>query len=235
MLAFAYNCNQELDSMGLETDPRTTSSSPRPPCGPTITGCVDMRGSEYASSVREGFIIQDGTIPEALAPAIQALLETRKVLFRPSSYQKMHGLVARVKSWVLGAYARGGSVRRTLVFLVMSHDENHGTMTLKNNKAVVRWSGIGRREGSEKINSMLKKVTERLGGMFIKSPNVTAHPLGGAVMSNDGTGLGGVVNHRGQLFTGPGGEVHEGIFCLDGSIIPTSLGEFPKIIRFIFR
>jgi hypothetical protein len=43
-------------------------------------------------------------------------------------------------------------------------------------------------------------------------------------MSSDGTGQGGVTNHVGEVFTGSGDEVHEGLVCCDASIIPTALG-----------
>jgi hypothetical protein len=43
-------------------------------------------------------------------------------------------------------------------------------------------------------------------------------------MSSDGTGQGGVTNHLGEVFTGSGDKVHEGLVCCDASIIPTALG-----------
>jgi hypothetical protein len=124
----------------------------------------------------------------------------------------------------MGSYAKGGAVNRTLVFLTMSHDESEGAMTLKDDKAALQWSGIGSKKRRASIDSVLLEMTNNLGGILVKAPYVTVHPLGGVVMSNDETGLGGVVNHRGQLFAGVGDELHEGIFCLDGSVISTSLG-----------
>lgn len=52
----------------------------------------------------------------------------------------------------------------------------------------------------------------------------TVHLLGGANMSNDGTGHGGVTNHLGEVFSGSNGEVYKGLVCCDASIIPTALG-----------
>ncbi|KAL1797001.1 hypothetical protein ACET3X_005541 [Alternaria dauci] len=109
----------------------------------------------------------------------------------------------------------------------MSHDENEGHMVLEDDAVVLRWSGIGSQKRSANLDSILLEMTENLGGKLVKAPCVTVHPLGGAVMSNDGTGLGGVVNHRGQLLVGKGHEVYEGIVCVDGSTIPTSLGVNP--------
>lgn len=50
-------------------------------------------------------------------------------------------------------------------------------------------------------------------------------------MSSDGTGKEGATNHLGQLFTGEGAEVHEGLVCIDGSVIPTALGEVHLLIH----
>lgn len=43
-------------------------------------------------------------------------------------------------------------------------------------------------------------------------------------MSSDGTGQGGVTNNLGEVFSGPGDEVYEGLVCCDASVVPTALG-----------
>jgi hypothetical protein len=217
MLAFAYNCTHDLNSIACETSAN--------PCGPTITGCIDLRGDRYSPCVKGGFVIQDGTVPEALTPVIQALLESHTTSVAPKSHALIHGIVARVKSWVLGPYTKGGSVRRSIALLVMSHDDNQGTLTLNRDNVRIQWSGASREGYGEKINKVLLAMTESLGGILLKAPAMTVHPLGGAVMSNDGSGLAGVVDYRGRLFKGIGRDVYDGIFCMDGSIIPTSLGK----------
>lgn len=47
-------------------------------------------------------------------------------------------------------------------------------------------------------------------------------------MSSDSTGRNGATNDIGQVFSGDGTEVHEGLLCVDGSIIPTALGKHCK-------
>ena len=68
-------------------------------------------------------------------------------------------------------------------------------------------------------------VAERAGlGRFMKFTTATAnasHPLGGCRMA-DSKDL-GVVDHRNEVFG------NEGLFCIDSSAIPTSLGVNPSL------
>jgi hypothetical protein len=78
----------------------------------------------------------------------------------------------------------------------------------------------------EAANFQIRKIAERDGlGRFLKLTETNgvyaAHPLGGCRMA-DSADLG---------VTDDGGEVHnyEGLFCMDSSIIPTSLGVNPSL------
>jgi hypothetical protein len=78
----------------------------------------------------------------------------------------------------------------------------------------------------EAANQAIKAVCERRGiGRFLKlaeTPGVyAAHPLGGCRMA-DSPDL-GVVDDRCEVFG------HEGLFCMDSSVIPTSLGVNPSL------
>jgi cholesterol oxidase len=55
---------------------------------------------------------------------------------------------------------------------------------------------------------------------------VTVHPLGGCGMGEDATR--GVVNDRHQVFSGKSGtDVHEGLYVMDGAVMPRSIGVNP--------
>lgn len=57
---------------------------------------------------------------------------------------------------------------------------------------------------------------------------ITAHPLGGCPMGNDASS--GVVDSFGNVFEGNSGDrKYEGLYVVDGSIIPSSLGVNPSL------
>ena len=77
----------------------------------------------------------------------------------------------------------------------------------------------------EAANAAIRSVVERNGlGRFMKPTyrNVSAaHPLGGCRMADSKDF--GVVDHRSEVFDYPG------LFCMDSSAIPTSLGVNPSL------
>lgn len=49
-------------------------------------------------------------------------------------------------------------------------------------------------------------------------------------MAKNGEGNTGATNHFGEILKGDGDEVHEGLVCVDGAVIPTALGNFVESI-----
>lgn len=97
--------------------------SPYHPIGPCITGIIDNRKDH--ENPLDGYVIEEGTVPGALVPFMQALLE-----FMPGNVETTgESLVARVQanlaragSLFLGPYFRKGAIEKTQVYLIMSHD-----------------------------------------------------------------------------------------------------------------
>ncbi|THU97328.1 FAD/NAD(P)-binding domain-containing protein [Dendrothele bispora CBS 962.96] len=235
VLSFGYNTDKIVNGVGRENPPASN------PPGPTITGVIDNRGPETSPNVLDGYVIEEGAIPAALAEVLQPLLEVLPGKQRPKQYgikeRIRHGF-SSTKTRFLGPYAEGSSVNRTQTYLIMSHDSNEGILTLKGDKPHLEFLGVGRTEHVKVLNEVLAKATSAVGGTFINSPfyaafnqqvEITVHPLGGAIMSSDGTGAEGVTNHVGQVFKsgGEGREVYEGLVCVDGAVIPTALGVNP--------
>ena len=78
----------------------------------------------------------------------------------------------------------------------------------------------------EAADRAIKRIAERKGlGKFMKLTETqgayASHPLGGCRMAAD-PGL-GVTDHRGAVFG------YEGLYCIDSSVIPTSLGVNPSL------
>ncbi|KAF2116445.1 hypothetical protein BDV96DRAFT_658731 [Lophiotrema nucula] len=223
LLSFGYNCNKNVNGIGREKCPPSGQS-----CGPTITSVIDMRGTKASPSTMDGYVIQEGAIPEALAHVIESLLDRCPNKVYPVRYKWYRKVTARLKTLIFGPYAIGSSLNRTQSYLVMSHDSNEGIMTLEDDKPKLQFLGVERKEHIRHIQNILARMTHSNGGTLINAdPETTVHPLGGARMSSGGTGRTGAVNHLGQLFTGDGEDVYDGIVAVDGSIIPTALGVNP--------
>ncbi|PMD29237.1 GMC oxidoreductase [Hyaloscypha variabilis F] len=229
ILAFGYNTDTEVNAIGRQYP------SPYKPVGPTITGIIDCRDQD---NPLDGFVIEEGAVPKALAPLFQTMLE----MMPGNQVPKGETLTAKVKhvlaqqgSRFLGPYFSKGSIERTQTYLIMSHDSNQASLTLKDDKIVLEFLGVGRTEHVEYLNDVLKHATQAVGGTFVQSPfyaalgqqEITVHPIGGACMSNDPTGEHGVTNHYGEVFTGRGDETHPGLIVTDAAVIPTALGVNP--------
>ena len=142
---------------------------------------------------------------------------------------------AEAHSLVAGAQA--GALAHTQTFLVMSHDGSDGRLYLDDDRLRVDWIGVGKRSVFERDNQRLEAATRALGGIFLKNPAwsrllkhglVTVHPLGGCPMA--GTAVDGVVNHKGQVYADVAGTmVHDGLYVMDGAVIPRSLGVNPLL------
>ncbi|KAL2831638.1 hypothetical protein BJY01DRAFT_260427 [Aspergillus pseudoustus] len=241
ILLFGYNGAKDVNGVS------GASSTP----GPTITGMIDNRRCD-SSDPLSGYIIEDGCIPQALAPVLQIMFGAQTLkkdigsfLWHP--YRQTCRTLAALKSAFGGPYTRGGAMQRTATYLVMSHDSNEISLTLKGDDPHLEAGAEGRSQNVSRILRIINTAVELAGGKLgfsyfgnTSSPSlltygslipgrnreeVSVHMLGGANMSRNGIGRDGVTNHRGQVFTGHGSDVHSGLICCDASVIPTSIGE----------
>lgn len=117
----------------------------------------------------------------------------------------------------------------SLVFLMIGRAAADGQMRLTPLLKCfdIRWS----RQGSDSMFAAMEKVTDELArGVGAKpffaldtwplSGYITVHPLGGAPMADDPKL--GVVDDAGKVHG------YEGLYVLDGSIVPTALGVNPS-------
>jgi choline dehydrogenase-like flavoprotein len=229
MLAFGYNLNEEVNSMGRQYP------SPGNPIGPTITGVIDCRDQK---NPLDGFVIEEGAVPKALTPLFQTMLELMPGKDYPNGFglaAKVNHVLASIGSRVLGPYFKKGSIERTQVYLIMSHDSNQAILSLKHDQPVLEFLGVGNGSHVQKLNGLLQDATEAVGGTLIQNPwfatlgkqEITVHPVGGACISYNGTPEGGVVNSYGEVFTGEDENTYPGLVVTDGAAIPAALGVNP--------
>jgi hypothetical protein len=111
-----YNTDEKVSAMG-----RPVPSKPNP-VGPCITGVIDCR--ENNDNPLDGFVIEEGTVPHALTHVLQFMLDSMPGSVEPneSLHKRTQAAFARYGSRFLGPYFKRGSLERTQVYLIMSHD-----------------------------------------------------------------------------------------------------------------
>lgn len=229
-LAFAINCTEPVNAMR----------------GPTIT--TALRGSDpldpNSTSTTRGFYLEDAGFPHELSWLIAGFSLggwlTRGVRFARQMFRKMwfsdpdsdfgeelHELLGDAKL-----------SRHFMPLLAMGRDYADGTFSLtpkldpENPEArtflALDWNGTRSAEYFDRVTSVSRDLTEELGGKFIRhiptalfSREITVHPLGGCPMGTDPTTS--VVDSYGKS------HVHDGLFVVDGSILPASVGPNPSL------
>ncbi len=230
VLGFSYNADEEIDGVGWGAH----HPGELTPVGPTITGIIDKR---QEPQLDEGLVIEEGAIPGVLATFIPGVMALAAKALGQDTDSGWLDLINEKRrewdSWVRGPYH--GALRNTQTYLVMTHDQSAGRMYLEDDRLRIAWPGVGEQPIFQRVNEILKQATIPLGATFVKNPIwtelfkhnlITVHPLGGCSMAENAEN--GVVNHKGQVFSGTSGiAVHESLYVCDGSIMPRSLGVNP--------
>ncbi|CAG8576372.1 6145_t:CDS:2, partial [Scutellospora calospora] len=225
ILGFGYNTDSLCNGVAMGN---TNPSDFKEPVGPCITGIIDMRNS--GSNVLEGYVIEEGVIPYALASVanffLRAIDDNPEVKASDNSGEKMTKTWRKISSSVSNYK---GAMANTQTYLIMSHDDNTGYLELRDDKLNIEYDGAGLTKTVKNLNDILKEATNKINGTYIPSPLwskralgnalITVHPIGGCNMGKDG--------YVGVVYKGDGTEVHEGLYVCDGSIIPRALGVNP--------
>lgn len=231
VLGFGYNNDAPVNGIGFGSLHEAEEE-----VGPTITGIIDLRDEQVLD---EGIVIEDGAVPSALAGMLPSFLAaSARVLghdtdrgARDAAHEARRELLSVVRG------ARHGAVRNTQVYLVMAHDDGAGRLSLRDDRLRVDWPGVGGLPIFRRIDAWLREATGAHGGTYLKNPLwsrltgrdlVTVHPLGGCGMA--GRAEDGVVDHRGRVFAGSSGDaVHDGLYVVDGAVVPRPLGVNPLL------
>jgi cholesterol oxidase len=149
VLAFGYNGDREIDGIGYGTHKPETM----PPCGPCITGVIDLREQPVLT---DGMVIEEGSIPGALGAALPAGLAAAADLEgqqEPGAMDKLKQEARQLESLVGGPYR--GAVKNTQTYLIMSHDKGDGVMVLEKDALRINWPGVGTEPIFKKANANL--------------------------------------------------------------------------------
>ena len=219
IIAFGYGAKRPVNAIGVGHPAKGDLG----PVGAAVSGQIEIDDAgELANELR----IQEGVLPSAIAPALP-------VMFVPNGR-----LMGALKSLINGVYK--GPLASLQTFFAVSHDSAAGRMVLDGDRVRIVWPGAKDEPVYRRLDEKIAAVVGQLGGDYVKNPlagtvmghqPATAHPLGGCPM---GAGpASGVVDHRGRVFDASGGAgpgaVHEGLYVIDGSIIPRSLGVNPLL------
>jgi cholesterol oxidase len=232
VLAFGYDTDGVINGIGYGSLP----PQGRDPVGPCITGIIDDR---LQPQLDDGMVIEEGSIPGALGGMIPAALAAiapwAGTNLEPGVDAFLNEHERELESLVCGPYH--GAVQNTQTYLVMTHDDADGFMSLEHDRLRLHWHGAGTQPVFARVNDRLDQATKALGGVFERNPLwsdltnhnlITVHPLGGCTMAADASA--GVVNHKGQVFSSAGGTgVYDSLYVCDGSVMPRSLGVNPLL------
>lgn len=217
MIAFGYGARTTVNGIGVGHPAKIAGAE----VGAAVSGQIDIVDPD---SLDHEMHIQEGALPSALAPILP-------VLFVPNGR-----LLGALQSLVTGVYK--GPFQGLQTFFAVSHDSAAGRLDLDDGQLRLSWPGVAQEPVFARIDTALAKLVTSIGGSYVKNPlggavgnqPATAHPLGGCGIGADRSA--GVVDHRSRVFDsaalGSTG-VHDGLYVIDGAIVPRSLGVNPLL------
>jgi cholesterol oxidase len=219
LIAFGYGAMLAVNAIGVGHPPKLAGLR----VGACVSGQIEINDAE---DVANSLTIQEGVMPSALAPILP-------VLFVPNGR-----LIGALQSLIAGVYR--GPLAGLQTFFAVSHDSAAGRLVLEDDRIVLTWPKAGDEPVYTRLDRALAALAGKVGASYVKNPlagtmlgrqPATAHPLGGCAMGRDRHA--GVVNHKCQVFaatpTGGSDSVHDGLYVIDGSVMPRSLGVNPLL------
>lgn len=174
--------------------------APETPVGTSIQGAIDFR--QPGRPLHRRVVCEDLAHPSALVQGVTLLMLA--------------------------------DLNRAITLLGCGHDAAAGEIRLDGDGIAVRWPDYDRQPSHAEMVAVMREYASAQGGRFkpfTPARNYTAHPLGGCRMG--ATAADGVVDHRGRVFdtssSAGAGAVHPGFYVVDGSIVPTALGNNPLL------
>jgi hypothetical protein len=238
-LAFGYLQDGAVDGVGTGSRAHAPGDGP---VGPTITGVIGINHEDISKCT----LIEEGSVPGAIARVFHELITTMATVSQlaSKSYRGEDDRNPPKDPLAL----QPDALTRTQTLLAMGHDCARGTLCYNEEADLLRiaWPQLesepvyalhdARLRHAEDLGAIYLQnpawrplpdsVREALSGPTLGNSMFTVHPLGGCPMGDD-VGA-GVVDDIGSVYKGSG-ERHEGLYVLDGSIVPCALGVNPLL------
>jgi cholesterol oxidase len=219
IIAFGYGAKVPVNAIGVGYPEKVAGLE----VGACVSGQIEIVDEE---NLANSLTIQEGVLPSALAPILP-------VMFIPNGR-----LLGAIQSLVAGVYK--GPFAGLQTFFAVSHDSASGRLVLDDDRVTVRWPDAKNEPVYQRLDAALEALVGKSGGSYVKNPLAgtvmgqqpsTAHPLGGCGMGRERDA--GVVDHKCRVFDGRAGagstDVLDGLFVIDGSVMPRSLGVNPLL------
>jgi cholesterol oxidase len=217
------------DALALALDPSAPGvTDARTERGPSMTSRIDYTG-DY------GFMVADGGLPGnfggllSIVREVNALTGWGRVVLHVKNAAAKLGMTDCHVTHRNVKLKRREPIGDSLVFLMIGRDAADGQMRLTPLFACfdIRW----KKSDSQKLFDDMEQVSGALAAAAGAKPFfaldagplgkfITVHPLGGCPMSQDPGA--GVTDDRGRVHG------YDGLYVLDGSIVPTALGVNPS-------
>jgi cholesterol oxidase len=219
IIAFGYGAKLPVNAIGVGHPAKVEGLD----VGASVSGQIEIVDEH---DLARSLTIQEGVLPSALAPMLPAL-------FIPNGR-----LLGALKSLIAGVYK--GPFASLQTFFAVSHDSASGRLVLEDDRLNLSWPGAKNEPVYARLDAALEALVGHGGGSYVKNPlagtmmgqqPATAHPLGGCGMGRERAD--GVVDHKCRVFDASVGagaaDVHDGLYVIDGAIMPRSLGVNPLL------
>lgn len=217
------------DALALALDPKAQGvTGARTWDGPSMTSRIDY-------TAERGFMVADGGLPENFGGLLAAVREVNaltgwgRIVLRVKNAATRIGLTDRHVTHRNVKLRDPEPIGDSLVFLMLGRDAADGQMRLT---PLFRCFDIGwNTDDSAGLFARMRQTAGELAtaagaqsffplGSGPLGTFITVHPLGGCPMSDDPAR--GVTDDRGRVHG------YDGLYVLDGSIVPTALGVNPS-------
>lgn len=233
-LGLGYNSDHRTDVMGYGNRPDSKRAQVKP--GTTIMSAIQY---DRSGPWKRRITVEDFTVvPSALVDTYRRLLPGLTAALGKDTDQgfrdKMAEL-ARVGQDQL-AWSPNGALNHSMLYLAMAIDDGRGKIRLnRKDKVTIDWPSIRTDPIFQHVEEELLAHAKTLGATYVHldrvnpwsktgSNLITAHPLGGCPMGEDASK--GVTDPDARVYDGEGG-VHDGLFVVDGAVVPLPIGVNP--------